>query len=110
MALTSARQVTSGFFRVHLWMLLGFFTLISLAVAWRKTVWTHGDLLLGLAIAAAVVSYVGSVIWIYEARRAGKATLWLLTAIAFAAALLAQWPTGDGMTQAMAALDIATGG
>jgi hypothetical protein len=40
----------------------------------------------GLAAAAAVLSYAGSVCWLYEAKRAGKVMLWLVAACALAAA------------------------
>jgi hypothetical protein len=111
MALTPARQVTSGFYRVHLWMLLGFFTLVSLAIASQRALWPgHGSLLLGLAIAAAVVSYVGSVIWIYEARRAGKSALTLVAALSLVAAALAQPLDGGPLAATLATLDIAAGG
>ncbi len=68
LAMTSSRLVNEGFFRVHLWMLLGFNTFAALAVGSGE----FGDSrLLVLAIAAAVVSYVGAVIWMYSAPRAG---------------------------------------
>ena len=37
-------------------------------------------LVASLAAAAAVLSYVGSVCWLYEAKRAGVAMLWLVAA------------------------------
>jgi hypothetical protein len=86
MGLTPSRDVTSGFFRVHLWVLMGLQTLAALAVysarptddpaAWMWKVQ------LGLAIAAAVASYLGAVIWMYERRLAGKIAIWLVATCA----------------------------
>jgi hypothetical protein len=45
-----------------------------------------------LAIAAAVLSYFGSVNWLYEAPRAGRVMLWLVAACSIASALAAQPP------------------
>jgi hypothetical protein len=79
MGLTSARQVTGGFFRVHLWVLLGLQTLAALALyaaqprsgfetaLFRNQFW--------LAVAAAVLSYVGAVVWMYDLPRLGKAII-----------------------------------
>lgn len=87
MGLTSSRLVTSGFFRVHLWVLLGLQTLAALAhysstpgessqaaIAWK---WQ-----LALAIGAALASYLGAVIWMYERSTLGKAAVWLIAILA----------------------------
>jgi hypothetical protein len=85
MAVTPARWVTSGFFRVHLWVLMGVQTLAALVLysmqpsdsaAWVLTsqFW--------LAVGAAVASYVGAVIWMYERRRAGKIAIAIVAACA----------------------------
>ncbi|WP_425615487.1 hypothetical protein NA78x_005408 [Anatilimnocola sp. NA78] len=87
MTLIPARWVTSGFFRVHLWVLMGVQTFAALAlwslrggsvagedvVFWQVTA----------AVIAAVVSYVGAVIWMYEASGAGKIALGIVAAAAF---------------------------
>jgi hypothetical protein len=92
MALTPSRWVTSGFFRVHLWVLMGLQTLAELAlysaiplgktpaaaVAYQQ---------FGLAIGAAVASYIGAVIWMYEARLLGK----LAVVIVAASTLIGCW-------------------
>lgn len=93
MAITSSRQVSSGYFRNHLYVTLGLATLAAMvlfrmsepAVAW-------------LAVAAAVASYAGSVAWLYEAKRTGVVLLWLVAACALAAAWLAMpsVPSGAG--------------
>jgi hypothetical protein len=92
MALTPSRWVTSGFYRVHLWVLLGVQTLAALslysaqpasaAVAWinKCQFW--------LAVAAAAASYVGAVIWMYERRMLGKAALLVVAGSALAGCAL----------------------
>jgi hypothetical protein len=95
MGLTDARQVTSGFFRVHLWVLLGLQTLAALALfaasprsvpyAWMLTAqfW--------LAVAGAVLCYVGAVIWMYERAAWGKAAIALVAACSLAGMTLPLW-------------------
>ena len=88
MGLTPSRQVTGGFFRVHLWVLLGVQTLAALAIysgrpteagtAAANAIWTWQ---IGLAIGAAVVSYFGAVLWMYDQRMAGKAAIWVVAAL-----------------------------
>jgi hypothetical protein len=75
MGITSSRQVTSGFFRNHLYVTLGLSTLAAL-VTYRgapEAFWC--------AVLAAVASYVGSVCWLYEKKDVGKAAL-LIVAVA----------------------------
>lgn len=93
MALTPARQVTSGFFRVHLWVLMGLDTFAALAIYS-----THGAMAektqhlwpwqLGFTIAAAVVSYFGAVVWMYEQRWTGKIAIWIVAACSLAGCVL----------------------
>src|ERR1041385_7868610 len=75
MAITPSRLVTSGFFRIHLWVLMGICTFAapaSYTVRESVPLWQWQ---LGLAVAAAIVSYIGAVIWMYEARLAGKVAI-----------------------------------
>jgi hypothetical protein len=92
MGVTPSRQVTSGFYRVHLWVLMGLQTLAALALFSRlqgdssggpATRWQFA-----LAIATGVIAYVGAVIWMYERNRAGKMAIWLLAALALAGCIL----------------------
>ncbi len=79
MAVTPARQVTSGYFRVHLYVLMGLNVLAALAAA-------GGDSLqIGLPLVAAAVSYAGSVFWLYELGAPGKAALAIVAALSLAA-------------------------
>ena len=73
MLLTPSRRVTSGYYRVHLWVLLGlntFATLLSFSLPpsrGRPATW-----LLAAVIAACVLSYLGSVCWLYESASWGR--------------------------------------
>jgi len=92
MAVTSSREVTSGFFRVHLWVLMGLQTLSALALysatpAASELAWVTRDQF-WLAVGAAVLSYVGAVIWMYEVRSLGKLLLWLVAAATLAGCTL----------------------
>ena len=76
MTLPSARQVTSGYFRNHLYVTLG---LSSMAALLSRSVdappfWP--------AILAAALSYFGAVCWLYERSSAGKAMLVLIAIVA----------------------------
>ncbi|MDX1945177.1 MAG: hypothetical protein SFU86_07205 [Pirellulaceae bacterium] len=88
MGMTPSRWVTSGFYRVHLWVLLGLQTLAALVVyssqPASETAVTMHRWQLGLAMAAAALSYVGAVIWMYERNLAGKVAIWLVAGLALA--------------------------
>lgn len=94
MGITPSRIVPGGFFRVHLWVLLGLATFECLAVYSR---WTWFDehaigsarLIFGLGIAAAIVSYVGAVVWMYDARSVGKVAIWSLSGLFLASGYFA---------------------
>jgi hypothetical protein len=86
MALTPPRWVTAGFYRVHLWVVMGLNTFAAL-IAWsRPADGPAGRVALGLAVALTIASYFGAVIWLYEQRRAGVVALWVVAALALAAA------------------------
>lgn len=69
MAITSPRQVTSGYFRNHLYVTLGLATLSALVTSKGApdAFW--------YAVLAAVASYIGSVCWLYEKKELGKSAL-----------------------------------
>src|SRR5262245_62623866 len=86
MGLTPSKWVTSGFYRIHLWVLMGLMTLASLAIyGTRQTLPTElagiWPWQLGLSIGAAAVSYVGAVIWMYDWNRAGKIAIWVVAGL-----------------------------
>jgi len=116
MSLTPARLVTSGFFRVHLWVLLGLNTFAALAIVSQPGLFAERAvdprLLLGLAIGLAVGSYVGSVIWLYERSRAGTAVLALIAVAGLTAAIVATpWgPPATATVVALRLLDLASSG
>jgi hypothetical protein len=76
MALTDPRQVTSGYYRNHLYVLLGLCVLATM-VAFSAP----EQFALTPPLAAALVSYLGSVIWLYEKPRAGILALWLVAGL-----------------------------
>lgn len=78
MAFTSTREVTPGFFRVHLWVAMGLTTFLAAAV-YLVPDFPDRSTILTLAIGATVSSYVGAIVWLYEQRRLGW---WLLMAVA----------------------------
>ena len=90
MALTSPKQVDSGFFRVHLWVLLGLGTFGSLVAYSCQSKFDQPNAVLGLAITSTVLSYVGSVIWLYGKQTMGLVVLLAIALCTFALLLLAQ--------------------
>lgn len=112
MAVTPARLVTSGFYRVHLWVLMGLNTFAALVVFSSPLRLDDRAASLTLAIVLAVVSYIGAVLWLYDAKRFGVIALWLVAGLAVTAALLATpWKAatgGGGCT--LAALNVLSGG
>ena len=110
MAVTSPKQVGSGFYRVNLWVLLGLDTFASLIVFSSPAMSTRPSLLLGLSIFAAVLAYVGSVVWLYELRRPGVILLGLVAATNFLAADRASSASIDFGQWAWLLADIFTSG
>lgn len=84
MAVTSPRLVSSGYFRNHLYVTLGLATLATLVSMNLSTP------VAAMSGAAAALSYVASVCWLYESKRAGVVLLWVVAAVSLAAALLGE--------------------
>jgi hypothetical protein len=85
MLLVPARLVTSGYFRNHLYVTMGLALLAGLLAR------TGHRSAFAPAMAAAALSYVGSLCWLYEKPRAGKIALALVAAASLlGAALVAQ--------------------
>ena len=107
MALTSPRQVTSGYYRTYLYVLLGLAVLATM-VAFG----VRDSLALGPPLSAAILSYAGSVLWLYEKPRAGIVALALLSAVNLWGAWQAtDWRHADGaLGTALCALDPVSGG
>src|SRR5262245_26946480 len=83
MCLVSPRQVSSGYFRNNLYVVLGLSALAALASR------AATPPAFPLAVATAVLSYVGAVCWLYERPRLGRAALAATGIAALAAALRA---------------------
>jgi hypothetical protein len=116
MGITPARAVSSGFYRVHLWVLMGVNTLASLCVYTQRESLAvrlgHVTPVLGLAIGLTLGSYLGAVLWLYERKAAGVASLFLVTSGGLLAALFATpWPPAENFTGvSLTLLDIVTSG
>src|SRR5260221_12940446 len=88
MAITSPRKVTSGYYRNHLYVLLGLNVLallVALAAPDKFSLWPP---LLG-----ACLSYAGAVTWLYEKPRAGIALLAMVGITGLVGAWLASPPS-----------------
>lgn len=111
MGVTPPKLVTSGYYRVHLWVLMGLNTLASLALFSNRSS-EHGTLVFGIAIGIAIASYIGAVVWLYEQISLGQVFLFgIALAALVAAALATPWEAGTtavGLTLGL--LDIASGG
>lgn len=84
MAVTSPKQVRSGFFRVHLWVLMGILTFAALAVFSARESIRHSHEVSIIAAIAAITSYVGSVLWLYDSKRMGIALLGIVAVLSLA--------------------------
>ena len=76
MAVTSPQRVTAGYFRVHLQVVMGL-SALGLMVAFKVdafSIWPP--------LAATVLSYIGSVIWLYQKPRPGRVVLVLVAVCA----------------------------
>jgi hypothetical protein len=116
MAIVPVQLVSSGFYRIHLWVLMGVNTLAALvtysgrgSLAETLASW---QFVMAMAIATAVACYLGSAAWLYERRQTGTV---LLHAVAIAslldAVLATPWAnrtTGVGISLAM--IDLVSGG
>jgi len=86
MAITSPKHVTSGFFKVHLWVVMGL-NVFGALVVWNVAdehlpensirLLSQSNLLI-LVLISAALSYVGAVTWLYEKSRPGQ---WILAAL-----------------------------
>lgn len=112
MAITPPKLVLSGFYRVHLWVLMGLHTFAALAVfsaSESVPAWQAVAIIAGVA---AVVSYVGAVVWLYDVKSVGIGSLAIVAGLSLAAAVLSN-TTGPGdsdVTRLFRFADLATGG
>lgn len=118
MAFTSPKLVAAGFYRVHLWVLMGMTTFAAVAIFLGKSAYADGSIdfrvLVAVTAATAAVCYIGSVIWLYENTRLGQPVLHVVAGLALVAALSCQVASSseafDRWRLALAALDILSGG
>lgn len=116
MAITPSRLVTSGFYRVHLWVLMALNAFAALSVYSARESYDRGTadwrFVLALAIFIAVASYFGSVMWLCEKKRAGTWVLFVLAVTSIlAAAFASDLPAStDGLKISLLLLDLASGG
>ena len=80
MLLTPPQLVTSGYYRVHLWVLLGLNTFAGLLAVSLRSGQDGSYVLIGAVGTAALLSYVGSVCWLYESVKCGRSVLAILSA------------------------------
>ena len=113
MLVTSSKLVTSGFFRVHLWVVMGLATLAALAATFNPDAppWIANPVLWA-CVAAAILSYLGAVIWLYEQAAIGKLLLALVMAATLAGALFDHLPADyeTFSAPALACADVISGG
>lgn len=112
MAITSAKKVTSGFFRIHLWVILGLqvlaalsaYSLVANAPSAMRLVW--------LTASTAAAAYVGSVVWLYERAAAGRVSLVLVVVLSTTCGILLLSPVGNESPALQSALwlDFASSG
>jgi len=107
MALVSPRLVTSGYYRNHLYVLLGLGVLATMSALARG-----GGAAMAPPLAMAILSYAGSVLWLYEKPRAGLVALLLVSATALWGAWQStDWlGTSDGAIAFLQALNPVSGG
>jgi len=77
MALTPPAQVTAGFYRVHAYVLMGLHVLAALVASSLESYTATAP------IVGATLSYVASIVWLNEKRRAGIVLLLLIGVAAF---------------------------
>lgn len=87
MAWTPPTQVSSGFFRVHLWVVMGLNTLAALAAGGRGSE-PMDRYVMWLALAAVVISYVASVLWLYDQAMWGRGLLVIIAVLSLANAVM----------------------
>lgn len=107
MAITSPKQVTSGYYRNHLYVLLGLNVLAALVAISMPDQFALWPPLVG-----SLLSYFGSVIWLYEKPKPGIVSLWLIAVVSLAGGWIAtKAPTSAArFAEIFAWLDVPTSG
>ena len=114
MAITPSRLVTSGFYRIHLWVLMGanVFASLILFTSEQPVPDPVMPLLSMLVPGLAVASYLGSVAWLYERPQVGRGFLVVITVSGLLAAGCSQsWENEAGsLATLLLAADVLTSG
>ena len=107
MALTNPRQVTSGYYRNHLYVLLGLNVLATMVALSARD-----HFALAPPLVAAILSYAGSLAWLFERPRAGVGFLAAIAGVTLWGAWSATpWPAGaSAAATLLTALDPLTSG
>ncbi|MGY8768228.1 MAG: hypothetical protein ACKVH8_07340 [Pirellulales bacterium] len=115
MGLTSSRAVDSGFFRVHLWVALGLVSLATVILAsgmglpvetWeQQPIWA-----IACSTICSVLSYFGSIIWLYEKPKLGKIFIWIVAIASLLSAVVSLETAGSLSEQVVQLLDFFTSG
>ncbi len=109
MALVSPRQVSSGYFRNHLYVTLGLSLLAALLcygidLPVQRYAFRY-------AVAAAILSYVGSVLWLYERPLAGRLSQAAVSSMALVGAALVSPPAPPNVvTNLLGKIQVLTSG
>ncbi|MEX0710735.1 MAG: hypothetical protein WD278_00210 [Pirellulales bacterium] len=108
MAATRPRQISSGYYRNNLYVLLGLNALAAL-VAWAAP---EQGLPIWPPMAAAAASYLGAAFWLYEKPRPGKLALIAVSVFALCGAWLLDPPAASqtAIQRALTWLDPVSGG
>lgn len=97
MSLTSPKWVNSGFYRIHLWVLMGLNVFAALVIYSQSRELDHlmgaANLLVTIAVVCAISSYVGAACWLYDKIPAGLMWLMLVAGLGLIGAVAAvPWP------------------
>lgn len=91
--LSRRSEITSGFFRIQMLVTLG----LSVLAALTSGQLTHGQtLVFSLALGLGVISFLGSVMWTLERRRAGMVFAGLILAGSLSGLVALAWVTPHG--------------
>ncbi len=114
MAITPSRLVTSGFYRIQLWVLMGanVFASLILFTSEQPVPAAVMPLLSIVVPGLAIASYFGSVIWLYERPQAGQIFLAIITVGGLLAAGCSQsWDSEAGsLSTTLMTADLVTAG
>jgi len=87
MAATPPKLVSCGFYRIHLWVIMGANTLVALTLYSQRQAIPFAQRGMLLAIAIGICSYVGGVAWLYESKRLGHGMVTAVTLLGLAASV-----------------------